>query len=289
MTRFKNTSVYDIYFSMGNKHVFLRPGTEFWGRRKDENHIHTKEFGSLATENILYRIKEAGSILDFQFRLYIQSKKGVFIESLQTGQTFMVPCGQVVEVVSRSSLLSSSSSWLYCVSYMGEYGWLQADEEEAVLKPMSRPLLLKVVHTDGVIVRRTRECASEVLGYLPYDTFFIVDKKDFCTLYPSWHAHRLCLHGDRGWITNTGVELVGFLTKQVFKKHKEPPLLRFVRSDEHTRCCICQEKEIDATFVHGNHGHSVACMACAKKCTSDQKKCPICRDPVEKIIYNYSR
>jgi E3 ubiquitin-protein ligase Mdm2 len=295
MTLFKNTSLYDIYVQVGYENACLRPGTEFKGRRTDENHIETKEFGVIVSENMLYRVKESLSLLDFQFMLRVKSTKGVIVETLGTlgtdphpVQKILIPCDQVVEVISRSSM-PTPDRWLYCVYYKGEYAWMRVDDDEAALKPLSRPLLLKVVHTDGVLVRRTKECASEVLGYLPYDTFFIVDKKDFCTLYPSLHAQRLRLHGDRGWITNTGVELVGFPTKKVFKKHKDPTLLRFVHGDEHTRCCICQEKDIDATFVHGNHGHSVACMACAKKCTTTQKTCPICRDPVEKIIYNYSR
>ena len=48
-------------------------------------------------------------------------------------------------------------------------------------------------------------------------------------------------------------------------------------------CVICMDNPNNATFVHGDSGHTICCMDCAK----NLEKCPLCRKPIEKVIKNF--
>merc|ERR1711970_321971 len=56
-------------------------------------------------------------------------------------------------------------------------------------------------------------------------------------------------------------------------------------------CIICMGAPADATFVHGDTGHSCCCYACAAEVVrrggARGAQCPVCRVRVERVIYNF--
>lgn len=52
-------------------------------------------------------------------------------------------------------------------------------------------------------------------------------------------------------------------------------------------CMICLERVVNATFVHGNTGHTCCCYTCASTLGRRRPTCPICRAPIERVIYNF--
>jgi len=54
--------------------------------------------------------------------------------------------------------------------------------------------------------------------------------------------------------------------------------------DAKPECIICMLAPADATFVHGETGHTVCCLSCAKRVKLQQGTCPTCRMPIESVI-----
>jgi len=52
-------------------------------------------------------------------------------------------------------------------------------------------------------------------------------------------------------------------------------------------CVICLMEPVNATFVHGNSGHTCCCYNCATTLGRRRPTCPICRAPIERVIYNF--
>ena len=56
-----------------------------------------------------------------------------------------------------------------------------------------------------------------------------------------------------------------------------------LRDDEKNLCNLCQNRKIDAIFMHGSTGHENACYRCAKR-TWRHGNCPICKKQINNII-----
>lgn len=52
-------------------------------------------------------------------------------------------------------------------------------------------------------------------------------------------------------------------------------------------CVICQTRPKNGCIVHGSTGHLMACYTCAKKLKKRNKPCPVCRQPIQKIVLTY--
>uniref|UniRef100_A0A7S2YI78 RING-type domain-containing protein n=1 Tax=Entomoneis paludosa TaxID=265537 RepID=A0A7S2YI78_9STRA len=52
-------------------------------------------------------------------------------------------------------------------------------------------------------------------------------------------------------------------------------------------CVVCLTGESDATLVHGETGHICCCLECARVCKAQGVGCPICREPIDRIILHY--
>lgn len=54
-------------------------------------------------------------------------------------------------------------------------------------------------------------------------------------------------------------------------------------------CCICLDNPIEMGFLHGDTIHNVCCGGCASQIFfGDKKECPLCREPITKLIKVYS-
>lgn len=52
-------------------------------------------------------------------------------------------------------------------------------------------------------------------------------------------------------------------------------------------CVICQSRPKNGCIVHGRTGHLMACFTCAKKLKKRKKPCPVCRQPIQMVVYTY--
>lgn len=57
---------------------------------------------------------------------------------------------------------------------------------------------------------------------------------------------------------------------------------------ERGKCLICIDAVADATFVHGETGHTVCCLSCAKEVEQQADTCPMCRQPFLLVIRNFT-
>ena len=57
--------------------------------------------------------------------------------------------------------------------------------------------------------------------------------------------------------------------------------------DDISRCVVCLTSERNATIVHGETGHVVCCLVCARILKARGDKCPVCRDEIEKVIQHF--
>lgn len=57
--------------------------------------------------------------------------------------------------------------------------------------------------------------------------------------------------------------------------------------EDGNECVICMDKPKNATLIHGDCGHTVCCLECAKSLYANRGSCPMCRRPIEKVIQNF--
>ena len=60
-----------------------------------------------------------------------------------------------------------------------------------------------------------------------------------------------------------------------------------IGADDDTSCLICSVSVRNAAIVHGDSLHIVACIACAKDLLSNSQPCPMCRQPIERVLTAY--
>lgn len=52
-------------------------------------------------------------------------------------------------------------------------------------------------------------------------------------------------------------------------------------------CIICLSQPKEATIIHGTTGHQSCCYRCACRLRRHRKPCPVCRQPIQKVVRNY--
>uniref|UniRef100_A0A3Q3VYW2 RING-type domain-containing protein n=1 Tax=Mola mola TaxID=94237 RepID=A0A3Q3VYW2_MOLML len=52
-------------------------------------------------------------------------------------------------------------------------------------------------------------------------------------------------------------------------------------------CLICQSQPKNGCIVHGRTGHLISCYICARKLKKRNKLCPVCRLPIQSVIFTY--
>ena len=67
--------------------------------------------------------------------------------------------------------------------------------------------------------------------------------------------------------------------------HKPKPSQSGSHRDE--KCVVCLTSDRNATIVHGETGHVVCCLVCARILKARGDKCPVCRDQIEKVIQHF--
>ncbi|XP_019753239.1 E3 ubiquitin-protein ligase Mdm2 isoform X1 [Hippocampus comes] len=52
-------------------------------------------------------------------------------------------------------------------------------------------------------------------------------------------------------------------------------------------CLICQSRPKNGCIVHGKTGHLMTCYVCARKLKKHNKLCPVCRLPIQAVVFTY--
>ncbi|MED6266244.1 hypothetical protein CHARACLAT_000200 [Characodon lateralis] len=52
-------------------------------------------------------------------------------------------------------------------------------------------------------------------------------------------------------------------------------------------CLICQSRPKNGCIVHGRTGHLMSCYVCARKLKKRNKLCPVCRMPIQSVVFTY--
>ncbi|KAF8785928.1 E3 ubiquitin-protein ligase Mdm2 like protein [Argiope bruennichi] len=53
-------------------------------------------------------------------------------------------------------------------------------------------------------------------------------------------------------------------------------------------CLFCCAKPADSSIIHGKVGCKVCCFKCGRKLFAENKRCPVCRRNIERIVYLYN-
>ena len=72
------------------------------------------------------------------------------------------------------------------------------------------------------------------------------------------------------------------------KKKRNLSVIRQLIGATRKVCVICQVKQCNAMLHHGDSAHLCACYECAHKCNTQSGKCPLCRAPIDGIIFTYT-
>ena len=59
------------------------------------------------------------------------------------------------------------------------------------------------------------------------------------------------------------------------------------KANDTLKCVVCLTSERNATIVHGETGHVVCCLVCARILKARGDKCPVCRNDIEKVIQHF--
>jgi Zinc finger, C3HC4 type (RING finger) len=64
----------------------------------------------------------------------------------------------------------------------------------------------------------------------------------------------------------------------VKQRRKSPP-------DNHCSICLCEDRT--ATIIHGETGHIVCCLVCARILKARGDPCPVCRLPIDLVVQHF--
>jgi len=270
----------------------LKPGTVFHGKRIDEYHISTRDFGPLKIYDEYHMccvVKEKNAYIDAEWRLKLP--RGVFAHTEDGAHSFFIPQDQIATVYRRSIF---ENTFCYLVEYKHHLGYIrQARQEKTPWLPLRQHLLIQIISPDGCVVHTTKEIDSTPCGLLPYKSFAIVCEKDWSELPAENHIPRLKLL-DGGWLSCIpySVQIIGSSTPSLKNKYSTNIFSTCFNLNTFKNpgtCFFCLENDINASFIHGENAHSISCLSCAENWFSKDKSCPVCRTRVEKVVLNFTR
>lgn len=300
--------------------------SEFNAERISQTHIKMVESGQTVAvlDDEQVHALEVDAIEDMTWSIVINAAHGVHVYHDKYLSLYLctIPNGARVFVSHRMVVNGKQVFYVYNGLNSDVSGFIGCDayhyahqQSPITLVPMSGILFGRILNPDGVLVRKTREIYSPVVGVLHVDAKVYIEAKDFTSLPCEKNLHRYKLVNEKGWINAyicmkngigsqatfvMNVEIQGHvpcdsaLEKETMYEmaimpcYTEQELL--VKENDRTKtseemCVSCMAKERNAVFVHeGGFGHRVCCIHCAEKVEQKQMGCPICRLPIERVI-----
>lgn len=174
---------------------------------------------------------------------------------------------------------------------------------ESHMVPMNNLILGRISNTDGVLLRKTKEIYSDVIGLLPFNTHVIIQNKLFSDIPSNKNLKRLQLFNNMGWI-NAVSNYDGFPNVEIISLCKNPfqysttvikldqsPFQDFstpkVNIHSPELCIICLQNERTVAVTHESYGHMLYCITCADIMSERNEKCPLCRTEVVQYVRMY--
>jgi E3 ubiquitin-protein ligase Mdm2 len=165
-----------------------------------------------------------------------------------------------------------------------------------MLKPIRHVLFGRIINTDGVLVRKTKEIYSPVIGVLNINARIYIKNKDFSTIPTVQNIARYELINNKGWINVTNgsvhnVYIEGYVPFDEKMEELQMTIIDFentcfIKEDkDYDKCIVCLNQKPDCVFIHGNTGHSICCVHCGNNIMKKKMKCPMCRQKIEKLIH----
>lgn len=309
---------------MGETIYKLPEHVEFFGERISETDVRlmtTGEVISIRFGSIIYAM-EADAIEDLYWIIRVSQRHGIklYRDKFMTEYLYTIPFGVSLTVISRYMI---GNQCIYYVAVMNnQYGYVGYKMEEGriprqiCMEKIRGVLFGRILNRDGVIVRRTKEAYSSIVGIIGMGSLICIDEKDFSDIPQEENFHRFRLWKNRGWINaychskhgndTSNVEVFGYVPKLFLKDGYEnlldmnicklemcPNIEKSEKSISSLEnqsitcqlCISCMLKEKNALFLHeGDYGHNVCCLECARKVMECGMKCPICRLPIVKVI-----
>lgn len=177
------------------------------------------------------------------------------------------------------------------------YFSLSADDIHLV--PMKHLILARILNTDGLILRKTKEIYSDVVGLLPYNTHVIIQNKSFSEIPSHKNIKRFQLFNNIGWISSmssfdgrSNIEVIGicenpFHYSTTIIKLDQSPFQDFSLPKGDGLCVICLHSEREVAVTHNGYGHMLYCSKCAEIMSERNEKCPLCRTDITQYIRIY--
>lgn len=299
---------------------------EFDGRRISETQVHINSFPSpteVVHGNVVMAM-EVHAIEDMYWVLQVHSKYGeaLYRDESLTDYMCTIPRGLRMMVVSRT--INAQCQYVYRVDVGREtYGYIGISQEESssnggsalsspstgrssssALIPMRGVLCGRVQNVDGLVVRKTKDMDSCIVGFLSHDSIVYVQAKDFSERHPSgeMNVYRYQLVDDRGWVNafNQGrvydpnILIMGHDQPNV-QEHCMPIQTMRMSSggceeekEEKETCVVCMQMGRDVLFLHDNGmGHRLCCRTCGDKIMASGRRCPVCRKEVIQTVQIY--
>jgi hypothetical protein len=257
--------------------VFKKVGTKKYvkGTRIDFGFVSIKN----KIESPFAGYVEKDALQDFHFR----------IRMLKETVCCNMITGKLIKLNARQILYIQYRMFNYCgiQVYICQKGnCIVTGYHEFEIMPLKHPLLAQIISPSGTVVRETTEELSRAIGVIPQSSIVLIDEKEFSYTYSD--QLKLRLYKTKYYIPRSSVKLLGYADALTIACWLSPYIEYFpTTSYPVKRCVVCEEKYCDSTFVHGESGHSVCCYSCAKYIEGNDKRCPICRENISKVILNY--
>lgn len=251
---------------------------------------------------------ESQAIDDTNWMITVTSKRGlhVYKDKELTQYHYTLPKG--CSAFAGARFLLGKIHVYYVYTLFDVQGYV-ADESRCpyISSPRSPPFVMntirgvlfgRILNSDGVLVRETKENYSDVIGVLNMDARVYIDGKDFSEVPSYKNVHKYRLAGGKGWINVysqgnyycPNVGFYGYVPKNVDMDELEMaivPCKKKIEDDKNvdSTCISCMTNQRNALFLHENeYGHQVCCMDCANKVVGRRMGCPVCRLPIESVI-----
>lgn len=233
------------------------------------------------------QIVESELLKDIEWKISVGFNIHLYIDSNLTEYAMTIPKNTDIFIDER---FYSHYQYIYKT---GTYYFSCFSLDPLPIVPMKNILIGRIINQDGVIVRRGVENYSNVIGILSYNSFVLIQNKDFTKIPIQKNIRRLELYEKKGWINLyhhniSNIEWLGIYNNNFPCKMDIIPLNTsvFIKDEENIPenhlCIICYTNRIDTVFIHGNYGHNICCQNCSKKIKENE--CPLCKQNIDKII-----
>lgn len=286
--------------------------SEFEGCRLSDTDVEVCSTGqriSVVQNNIVVAM-ESGAVEDIAWTVDIHAKRGVHVyrDVEMTEYMYTLPRG-IRMIVSGRAIRDGKlvyHIWTgfgesVSVAYIGVDAYRQMLHTPVVFTEMKCVLFGRVKNVDGLVVRKTKEIYSEVIGHLSMGSIVYIDGKDFSDVPQELNVQRYRLVGERGWINvyhkgqyyEQNVEIYGYVPTSEKKwnvLHEMAIVPCYAKPGMEMGngvdvCISCMTNERDVLFLHdGDYGHRLCCMKCANMIMARKMGCPVCRLPIKKVV-----